>query len=190
VKPQPAPTILSQESVHTTLSITHHTRKRPSTGPRTTHGHHRVLGLISFDCHPGSPFFSHRRRTLLLLISVFSFRHHSLSLSVEGHSYSDNNTRSLSLLRRSLARSVCSDVPVSLSCSPPPAARALRIVLNFSPQKAGATADRPATCATTKGSRADVDRVVLRAVAVAATPPPILLLGHAHLVESPRPCEN
>jgi hypothetical protein len=27
VKPQPAPTILSQESVHTTLSITHHTRK-------------------------------------------------------------------------------------------------------------------------------------------------------------------
>jgi hypothetical protein len=37
-KPQPAPAILSQESVHTTLSITHHTRKRPSTGPRTTHG--------------------------------------------------------------------------------------------------------------------------------------------------------
>jgi hypothetical protein len=40
VKPQPAPAILSQESVHTTLSITHHTRKRPSTGPRTTHGPH------------------------------------------------------------------------------------------------------------------------------------------------------
>jgi hypothetical protein len=38
VKPQPALAILSQESVHTTLSITHHTRKRPSTGPRTTHG--------------------------------------------------------------------------------------------------------------------------------------------------------
>jgi hypothetical protein len=37
-KPQPAPAILSQESVHTTLSITHHTRKRPSTGSRTTHG--------------------------------------------------------------------------------------------------------------------------------------------------------
>jgi hypothetical protein len=29
-----------QESVHTMLSITHHTRKRPSTGPRTTHGPH------------------------------------------------------------------------------------------------------------------------------------------------------
>jgi hypothetical protein len=40
VKPQPAPAILRQESVHTTLSITHHTRKRPSTGPRTTHGPH------------------------------------------------------------------------------------------------------------------------------------------------------
>jgi hypothetical protein len=38
VKLQPAPAILSQELVHTTLSITHHTRKRPSTGPRTTHG--------------------------------------------------------------------------------------------------------------------------------------------------------
>jgi hypothetical protein len=38
---QPAPAILSQESVHTTLSITHHTRKRPSTGPRTTHGPQR-----------------------------------------------------------------------------------------------------------------------------------------------------
>jgi hypothetical protein len=40
VKPQPAPAILSQESVHTTLSITHHTRKWPSTGPRTTHDPH------------------------------------------------------------------------------------------------------------------------------------------------------
>jgi hypothetical protein len=38
VKPQAAPAILSQGSVHTTLSITHHTRKRPSTGSRTTHG--------------------------------------------------------------------------------------------------------------------------------------------------------
>jgi hypothetical protein len=38
VKPQPAPPILSQESAYTILSITHHTRKQPSTGPRTTHG--------------------------------------------------------------------------------------------------------------------------------------------------------
>jgi hypothetical protein len=34
----PAPALLSQESVHTTLSITHHTRRWPSTGPQTTHG--------------------------------------------------------------------------------------------------------------------------------------------------------
>jgi hypothetical protein len=45
LKPQPAPAILSQESVHTMLSITHHTRKRPSTGPRTTHGPHGVRTL-------------------------------------------------------------------------------------------------------------------------------------------------
>jgi hypothetical protein len=38
VKPQPTPAILSQESVHTTLSITRHTRKWPSSSPRTTHG--------------------------------------------------------------------------------------------------------------------------------------------------------
>jgi hypothetical protein len=43
VKPQPAPAILIQELVHTMLSITHHTRKRPSTGPRTTHGPHPGL---------------------------------------------------------------------------------------------------------------------------------------------------
>jgi hypothetical protein len=38
VKTQPASSILSQESVHTTLSITHHTMRRPSTSPWTTHG--------------------------------------------------------------------------------------------------------------------------------------------------------
>jgi hypothetical protein len=42
VKPQPAPAILSQESVHTTLSITHHTRKRPSIGARTPNGPHTI----------------------------------------------------------------------------------------------------------------------------------------------------
>jgi hypothetical protein len=59
VKPQPAPAILNQESVHTTLSITHHTRKRASTGPRTTHGPHqpnkhtnwRLVSPIARWCH-------------------------------------------------------------------------------------------------------------------------------------------
>jgi hypothetical protein len=46
VKPQPAPAILSQELVHTTLSITHHTMKRPSIGPRTTHGPLFSLGFL------------------------------------------------------------------------------------------------------------------------------------------------
>jgi hypothetical protein len=49
-------------------------------------GYASFLGLVSFDCHPRSPFFSHRRRTLLLLISVFSF---------DCHSRSANNTHSL-----------------------------------------------------------------------------------------------
>jgi hypothetical protein len=35
IKPQTAPAILGQESVHTTLSITHHTRERPSTSSQT-----------------------------------------------------------------------------------------------------------------------------------------------------------
>jgi hypothetical protein len=35
VKTQPTPAILDQESVHTMLSITHHTKERPSTGPRS-----------------------------------------------------------------------------------------------------------------------------------------------------------
>jgi hypothetical protein len=72
----------------------------------------------------------------------------ALSPQKLGHTCSDNNTRSLSLslslLKRSLARSVCSDVPAGLSRSPPPAARALRIALNFSPQKADDVAGRPA----------------------------------------------
>jgi hypothetical protein len=53
VKPQPAPAILSQESAHTTLSITHHTRKRPSTSPRTTHGPQLSLML---PCGAGSEY--------------------------------------------------------------------------------------------------------------------------------------
>jgi hypothetical protein len=90
--------------------------------------------------------FSHIGDTCCYLVCVLSFRHHSLSLRRRlGHSYFDNYTRALSLLRRSLARCVCSDVPAGLSCSPPPAARALRIPLNFSPQKAGTAVGRPAT---------------------------------------------
>jgi hypothetical protein len=144
-----------------------------------------VLGLVSFDCHPGSPFFSHRRRTLLLLVYVFSFRHHSLSLSPQKATPVLTTTLALSLLRRSLARSVCSDVHICLSRSPPLVARALWIVLNFSPQKASATTGRPAACATAKGaSERGLRRPsrCRRGRDVVFDPPP---RGRACLVESP-----
>jgi hypothetical protein len=114
-------------------------------------GYACVLVLVSFDCHPGSPFFSHRRRTLLLLVSIFSFRCHLLSLRRRPLPFRQQH--SLSLLRRSLARSLCSDIPTGLCRSSPPAARELRIALNFSPQKvSAAVAGRLATCATAKGA--------------------------------------
>jgi hypothetical protein len=114
----------------------------------------------------------------------------ALSLRRRPLLFRQQHSLSLSLLRRSLARSVCSNVPTGLSRSLLLAARALRIALNFSPQKAGAAASWLAACVTAKGARADVDRAILRAVATAATPPPILLLGRARLVESPQQGEN
>jgi hypothetical protein len=84
---------------------------------------------------------------------------------------------------------MCSDVPAGLSRSLPPAARALRIALNFSPQEAGAAAGQLAACVMAEGARVDVDRAVLRAVTADATPPPILL-RRTRLVESARQGEN
>jgi hypothetical protein len=86
--------------------------------------------------------FSHIGDARCYLVYVFSFQHHSLSLRRRPLLFRQQH--SLSLLRRSLARSVCSDVPAGLSRSPPPAARAMRITLNFSPQKAGTAVGRPA----------------------------------------------
>jgi hypothetical protein len=139
----------------------------------------RVLGFVSFDCHPGSPFF------LTLETHVVIARLRLLLLTPLALS----PLKATPVLTTTLAL-MCSDLPAVLSRSPPPAVRALRIMLNFSPQKASAAAGRPAACATAKGSRADVDRAVLRAVAAAETLPPILLLGRARLVESPRKGEN
>jgi hypothetical protein len=145
----------------------------------------------------GRLFFSHRRLALLLLVFVFSFRHHSLSHLRRPLPF--RHQHSLSLLRRSLARSLCSEVPAGLPCSPPLATRAHGAL---SPQKVGATAGRPAVCATVKGaSGRRLQRhpkqtppcplplglgTVLCAIAATATPLQILLLGRAHLVESPR----
>jgi hypothetical protein len=107
------------------------------------------------------------------------------SLSAEGHSCSDNNTHSLSSEGHSL--DLCAQMPPP-ACprSPLPAARALRIALNFSPQKVDAAAGLLFVCATAKGARADVDRAILHSVTAAAMLPAILLLGHARLAESPR----
>jgi hypothetical protein len=87
--------------------------------------------------------FSHIGDACCYLVCVLSFRHHSLSLRKMPLLFRQQH--SLSLLRRSLTRSVCSNVPAGLSRSLPPAVRALRIALNFSPQKAGTAAGRPAT---------------------------------------------
>jgi hypothetical protein len=51
VKPQLAHAILCQESVHTMLSITHHTRKRPTTGPRTTQALNLPLDVCIDNTH-------------------------------------------------------------------------------------------------------------------------------------------
>jgi hypothetical protein len=111
-----------------------------------------ALRLISFDCHPGSPFSSHWRCTMLLLVSVLSFRHHSLCLRRRPLPFPQQH--SLSLPRRSLTRCVCSAVPTGLSCSLPPATRTLKITLNFSPQKVDAAAGRPTACTVAKGASA------------------------------------
>jgi hypothetical protein len=82
--------------------------------------------------------------THVVISSVLSFRHHSLSLCRRPLLFRQQHSFSLSLLRRSLARSVCSDVPAGLSHSPSSAARVLRLTLNFSPQKASAVGGRQA----------------------------------------------
>jgi hypothetical protein len=68
------------------------------------------------------------------------------SLSIEGHSYSDNNTRSLSSEGHSL--DLCAQMS-PLAC---PVRRQQLRALNFSPQKVGVAAGQPATCVTTKGA--------------------------------------
>jgi hypothetical protein len=79
---------------------------------------------------------------------------------------------------------VCSDVPAALSRSPLPAARTLRIMLNFSPQKAGVAAGRPAACATAKGASGRRPRRLPRCCRgrdAASDPPP---RRRARLIES------
>jgi hypothetical protein len=101
-----------------------------------------LVGCVSFDCHPGSPFFSHRRRMLLSRLCLLLPT--PLALSPQKATPVPTRTLAFSLSSEGHSLDLCSDVPAGLSRSPLPAARALRIVLNFSPQKAGAAASRPA----------------------------------------------
>jgi hypothetical protein len=133
--------------------------------------------------------FSHIGDTSCYCSSMCSPSDTTHSLSAEGHSCYDNNTRSLSLslslslFRRSLARSMCSDFPAGLSRLTSPASRALRIVLNFSPQKAGAAAGRLTACVMAKGASRRRSRRpphCRRGRNAVSDPPP-----RAPLVESP-----
>jgi hypothetical protein len=132
----------------------------------------RVLGRVSFDCYLGSSFYL-TTETHVVIAPLCILLLTPFALSPQMATPVLTTTLALSLLRRSLARSVCSDVPAALSRSPRPTTHALRIALNFSPQKDGAAAGRPAACATAKGAKANVDRAILRSIAVATTPPPI-----------------
>jgi hypothetical protein len=124
-----------------------------------------LVGCVSFDCHPGSPFFL-TSETHVVISSVFvsypfdTTRSLSLSLQKLGHSYSDNNTRSLSSQKVTL--SIC-----VLRCPRRPVAFAT------------ASCAHSEDCATVKGARADADSVVLRA----SDPPP---RSRSARVESPR----
>jgi hypothetical protein len=140
-----------------------------------------VLGLISFDCHPGSPFFL-TSETQVVIARLCVLLLTPRALSSQKATPVPIKTVALSLLRRSLARSMCSDVPAGLSRLPPPAARALRIALNFSPQKAGVVIGQPAACVMAKGaSRRRLCRPPrCRCGRNAASDPP-----RAPLVESP-----
>jgi hypothetical protein len=130
-----------------------------------------LVGCVSFDWHTGLPFFTSETHVVISSMCLHLILSTPLALSLSlspqklGHSCSYNNTRSLSLSlslspQKVLARSVCSDVPAGLSSSPPPAVHALRIARRRKGPERKSTAP--------------------------STAPPILLLGLARFVESPR----
>jgi hypothetical protein len=61
IKPQPAPAILGQESIHTMLSITHHNKERPSTCPWTLRSSISPL-MSALTTHTSNQFKEKRKR--------------------------------------------------------------------------------------------------------------------------------
>jgi hypothetical protein len=140
---------------------------------------------------PRVPFFSHQRRALLLHVSIFSFWHHSLSLSLSLQKVTPVLTTTLALSPQKVTCSLSSEVPASLPCSPPPATRTLMIMLSLLRKSALHQAGRPHArrwkgkqTSTVASSRADASvspslglGVILRAVTArgrdaASDPPP------------------
>jgi hypothetical protein len=110
-----------------------------------------LVGCVSFDWHQGRLFFHIGDACCYLICMSVSYPFdttRSLSPQKLGHSYSDNNTRSLSSEGHSL------DLCAQMS---PPAC-----------PFAAASCVRYEDCATAKEARADVDRAILRA----SDPPP------------------
>jgi hypothetical protein len=68
IKLQSAPAILDQDSVLTTLSITHHTKEQPSTGPRTLRSSTVEAGTAGVTAGGGA--------LCLLLCSIGEWRRH------------------------------------------------------------------------------------------------------------------
>jgi hypothetical protein len=136
---------------------------------------HRVAFFLTLETH-------------VVISSVSSPSDTTRSLCTDDHSCFDNNTRSLSSEGHSL------DLCAQMSPPPDPVHRhQLRVLwgshlISVLRKSALQQAGRPRVraCTMAKGARADVDRAVLRTVIVVAMPPPILLLGCACLVESPR----
>jgi hypothetical protein len=113
-----------------------------------------LVGCVSFDWHPVSPFFlTLEMHVVISSVCLCLILSTPLALSPQklGHSYSDNNTHTLSLSPQKVTRSIC-----VLRCP------------HWPVPFAAASCARSEDCATAKGARADVNRAVLRA----SGPPP------------------
>jgi hypothetical protein len=84
-----------------------------------------LVGCVSFDCHPGSPFFSHQRRMLLSRLCLIL----PTPLTLSPQKATPVPTTTLALSPQKVTRSICVlRCPAVLSHSPLPAAHALRII--------------------------------------------------------------